>query len=66
MWNDFSAGDIWFSLNRNRLSGNQKGRLCEPMDLTRSAFDALTDVVMLPTNESDTLDMMDAAKNQEL
>ena len=38
----------------------------KPMDLTRPAFDAVLDVVMLPTNESDTLDLMDAAKNQEL
>jgi hypothetical protein len=38
----------------------------KPMDLTRPVFDALVDVVMLPTNESDTLDLMDAAKNQEL
>jgi len=38
----------------------------KPMDLTRPVFDAIVDVVMLPTNESDTLDLMDPAKNQEL
>ena len=38
----------------------------QPIDLTRPVFDALVDVVMLPTKESDTLDLMDAAKNQEL
>lgn len=36
------------------------------MDFSRPSFDALMDMVMLPTNESDTLDLMDAAKNQEL
>jgi len=38
----------------------------KPIDLTRPSFDAFIDMVMLPTNESDTLNLMDAAKNQEL
>lgn len=40
--------------------------LSKPIELTRPVFDALVDVVMLPTNENDTLDLMDAETNKEL
>jgi hypothetical protein len=38
----------------------------KPINLTRPAFDALVDVVMLPTNDSYTLELMDPVKNEEL
>ena len=36
------------------------------MDLMCPEFDALMDIVMLPANDNDTLDLMDAENNEEV